>query len=246
MKVIGGGAWARTSVGIVVKVLTLAESRPLDPPTQGWIAIAYATTAVPGDWSLEVTAICADLPTVDLVTDETSSSSSELKQLDIPCPAGTRILGGGVQVIGPLLPIDLTIRASVPRKVLTATYSWFTQGREWTPTASSWRLRGYALCADIANPYQFIEGEAFITGRELRTSVSCPDDMIEIGYGAGVGGTNLIQRLGPGLTSSGLLMNSVLQGADFMGMSGINICIKPYLFGDGFASGDLSAWSSSQ
>ncbi len=248
--VIGGNAQL-TSSAAVGDILTLAESRPMDLPDQGWLAIGYETVSVAGNWFMLVRAICADVPNVQRIDLETATTSSSTKALTADCPAGTRVLGGGAAVLGPLFPVDLSLAGSVPGDFVGT--RWDARGVEWTPTSISWRLRVIALCANLANPFQIATAAGFGFVDTITVLSKCPPGYQAIGGGSerSINIPNeriLLQQVS---TNTGQFSSSTGGSYDsltniFFNGSTRSICIVPYVFGDGLESGDTSAWSSTQ
>jgi len=78
--------------------------------------------------------------------DVTSMSSSAAKAMSVTCPAGKRVISGGTRVQGGGVSF-VTVTESFPDSDTT---KWNAIAREAVPTALSWTLQVYALCAKVA------------------------------------------------------------------------------------------------
>ena len=85
-----------------------------------------------------------------IVSDRTDLNSANLKSIFAECPAGKKVTGGGghVSVLGgTAAQDDLAVSESWPSPSQTA---WLFEGVEVVPTAGTWRVIAYAICANIA------------------------------------------------------------------------------------------------
>jgi hypothetical protein len=73
----------------------------------------------------------------------TTTSNASDKSLYVPCPAGKRVLGGGVIV--PTFP-GLSVKKSYPAAALTG---WAANVDQDGPYTYSWALTVYAICATL-------------------------------------------------------------------------------------------------
>lgn len=80
---------------------------------------------------------------LQLVQGTTPSNSSD-KSLYVPCPAGKRVLGGGVSA--PPSP-ELTVKRSYPDPQLSG---WVANVDQDAPLSFSWAITVYAICATVA------------------------------------------------------------------------------------------------
>lgn len=75
----------------------------------------------------------------------TSASNANDKSLYVPCPAGKRVLGGGVSV--PTSP-GLSVKRSYPPAALSG---WVANVDQDGPFTYSWAITVYAICATVAS-----------------------------------------------------------------------------------------------
>ena len=78
---------------------------------------------------------------VEIVTAETANSSNSPQQVDVTCPEGKRLVGGGAKVHG--ANAEAALDESYP---LDAT-KWHATAYELNATAGNWHLVGFAICA---------------------------------------------------------------------------------------------------
>jgi hypothetical protein len=123
---------------------------------------AHKTRAGGGPWLLGALVICAnitsgpssedDAPYVGTITHLTGSSelgSHRSRGAAARCPAGQRIIGGSVEVLG---------RGNQPPPagvVIHAAYEedgWEAQAEEDDPTTAEWRLQVEGICATFVSP----------------------------------------------------------------------------------------------
>jgi hypothetical protein len=81
------------------------------------------------------------LSAVERVELTSATSSSPTRSVNIPCPSGKRLIGGGARVSSGSLPV--AIQGSFPDN--DNIYRAFA--RETTATPSNWSLTVYAICA---------------------------------------------------------------------------------------------------
>jgi hypothetical protein len=77
------------------------------------------------------------------LVEETTASNTNDKSLYVPCPAGKRVLGGGVLV--PTFP-GLSVKRSYPPAALSG---WVANVDQDGPFTYSWALTVYAICATV-------------------------------------------------------------------------------------------------
>ena len=78
---------------------------------------------------------------VEIVKAETAQASNPVDQLDVSCPAGKRLVGGGGQVYGGTN--DVALDESFPMDDT----KWRVTAYEINATASNWHLVAFAICA---------------------------------------------------------------------------------------------------
>ncbi len=81
---------------------------------------------------------------LEVVSMTSPTNSGAQRGLEVPCPAGKRVLGGGAEVVGG--SNDVAIYASHP---LPGQTSWRAWAHEVDPTGDVWSLSAYAICANV-------------------------------------------------------------------------------------------------
>ena len=81
---------------------------------------------------------------VENVTAESVSNSTSSKAMDVACPAGKRLIGGGARLYngGSFVAVD----ESYPLNDTT----WRATAYEVNPTGANWSVRVFAICAVVA------------------------------------------------------------------------------------------------
>ena len=85
-----------------------------------------------------------------IVSNGSELNSTSLKSTFAACPAGKKVTGGGgyVSVLGgTAAQDDLAVSESWPTPSQTA---WLFEAVEVVPTAGTWRVNAFAICANIA------------------------------------------------------------------------------------------------
>jgi hypothetical protein len=75
------------------------------------------------------------------------------KTLFVACPPGKMVIGGGVALIPPIGPIDLSIRESIPDSPAPGIEGWTVTVEDPTYPPSStapWGIEAVAICAVVA------------------------------------------------------------------------------------------------
>ena len=81
------------------------------------------------------------LAEVEIVTAATASSSNSPQQVDVTCPAGKRLVGGGAHVYG------ANAEAALDESFPADATKWRATAYEVNATAVNWHLVGFAICA---------------------------------------------------------------------------------------------------
>jgi hypothetical protein len=127
-----------------------------------WRVRAHEVDATPGVWRATAYAICANFnavtgpayyigPKEDNVTariTQPGAPTTVVAGQVAPCPMGTRVIGGGAQVLGatgPTPPPDVVLTSSYPVVDPTAT-GWQAWARDTDPPGPAFRLQVRAVC----------------------------------------------------------------------------------------------------
>ena len=82
---------------------------------------------------------------VQIVTADSADNSVPFKPIDVTCPGGKKVLGGGARLFG--AGGDVAIDESYPTDAST----WHAVGYEVIGTALSWHISAYAICANTGS-----------------------------------------------------------------------------------------------
>ena len=122
----------------------LLRDRPLIVLVAFGIA-AFATVSVAGAQSSPFPGIVHG---VEYVEAETASNSTSPKSLEVKCPEGKNVIGGGADVSGPgASKVALRNTHWDPE---APSEKWEGGAQELIATTAAWKLRVRAVCADLA------------------------------------------------------------------------------------------------
>jgi hypothetical protein len=82
---------------------------------------------------------------VQIVTADSASDSTAFKPIDVSCPGGKKLLGGGARLYG--APGDVALDESYPTDATT----WHAYGSEIVATGVSWHISAFAICANTGS-----------------------------------------------------------------------------------------------
>jgi len=82
---------------------------------------------------------------VQIVSADSASDSTAFKPIDVSCPGGKKLLGGGARLYG--ATGDVALDESYPTDATT----WHAYGSEIVATAVSWHVTAYAICANTGS-----------------------------------------------------------------------------------------------
>jgi hypothetical protein len=78
---------------------------------------------------------------VEIVTAESADNSNTHHDVDVTCPAGKRLVGGGAQVYG------ANAQAALDESLPVDADTWRARGYEVNATAENWHVVAFAICA---------------------------------------------------------------------------------------------------
>jgi len=214
-----------------------------NPPTE-WVVMAQEVRATDSDWLVQAVAYCADIPGYQKVSGGSPNNSDEEKSIDVSCPQGTTMIGGGSAVY------------AVPSNMVLLTESrpegngWTTRAHEFTPTADPWLLGVMASCSpaldldlEVISAYLIHEFYG-----DLGVILQCGANRIAIGGGWGISGYTL--SVGVNINNVGIIPEMWRVSADRLiedegvDLSASALCLSIRIFSDGFEFGNTSAWSA--
>ncbi len=76
---------------------------------------------------------------------ETAATSASPKAITASCPAGKKVVGGGIEIGGPG-----RARVSATENQPAGDAAWEAEAFEVVATAASWKLEAHAICATVA------------------------------------------------------------------------------------------------
>jgi hypothetical protein len=143
--VLGGGTSSSGEPGI-----GLVASRALVDSGAGigWQSTSQELIATPGSWQLQGFAICGNVPGLERITD-TSPLDSELKEVEVLCPAGKRAISGGFELSGAITNVAVFKSAALLDETSNESIGWSFLAFERSPNPGAWGLEVEVLCADV-------------------------------------------------------------------------------------------------
>ena len=81
----------------------------------------------------------------EIVTAESPTSSSSSRQVDVTCPAGKTVVGGGAQIY------SASGKAALDESYPSNGTTWRATAYEVVSTTSNWHLSAFAICATVAS-----------------------------------------------------------------------------------------------
>jgi hypothetical protein len=112
--------------------LAAGAAGPAGPPGPAGPQGSAGAQGVPGLAGLEI------------VTAEGPSNSDANRQVDVSCPAGKKVVGGGAHIWN--ASSDVALDESYPMSAS----AWRATAYEVNATAANWHLVAYAICAGVA------------------------------------------------------------------------------------------------
>jgi hypothetical protein len=127
----------------------------------------------------------AAVPGLVYITAHTGFDSSVYKSVTALCPEGTRLVGGGWEVVG--APGEIVMDDFIPsaRSLLVGAGEIVGPGERSDGTTQPWAVVAMAVCANPPPGYQIVAStSAFAPGGSRTALVSCPVGKALIGAGA--------------------------------------------------------------
>jgi hypothetical protein len=185
--VVGGGlVTSPFSLG-----LTITRSAPTTGPDgrYGWAAGAATIEPNRGDWRVRAYAVCAAKTSISGYhindTPTEYSSASTPKKTEVTCNGQKALTAGAwIQSTNPSRVGLQLVRTDGIGGLTRATAREVSGG-----TPASWRLTGYAVCADAPDGYEVRYGALNDNGSTTSKSsnATCDDDQVALGVGGAIG-----------------------------------------------------------
>jgi hypothetical protein len=154
------------------------------------LAATGALAALAGSVQVVQAGTASASAVTQVVSAGSATDSTAKKQVSASCPAGTRVFGGGGDIVGGGHAVALS--GLRPQSVLLAGH-WvdsFVAIAEEEPTgyAAAWSVYAYAVCGVNATNLSIQHGTQTSTGADrVYASASCPAGTAPLGMGAEIG-----------------------------------------------------------
>ena len=158
-------------------------------------ASAYETDGTGANWRVHAVAECANPLAGQVRVFNTSPNNSADKSVTVTCPAGTNVIGVGLQTDRGLG--DVIIGRVAPNAGLT---SVSVAGREDGALARNWDIIAYAVCANVLPGQLGVAASPPASSANKVQPAICPTGTVAIGGGGeavGAGGQVLLRELLP-------------------------------------------------
>jgi hypothetical protein len=158
-------------------------------------ASAYETDGTGANWRVHAVAECANPLPGQVRVFNTSPNNSANKSVTVTCPAGTNVIGVGLQTDRGLG--DVIIDRVAPNAGLT---SVTVAGREDGALARNWDIIAYAVCANVLPGQVGVAASPPANSANKVRPAICPAGTVAIGGGGeavGAGGRVLLRELLP-------------------------------------------------
>jgi hypothetical protein len=177
--VIGTGAKISGGAGQVV----LEGVVPNAQLTSVTVSAHEDADGTPGIWSVTATAICANVPGLERVSETVASNQYNVRLASASCPYGKKTLGAGGEIIGGYGQVHMQ---SIEPNTVSGIAEAYEGG---AGTSNSWSLTAYAICADPPPGYEYVYQGAFTgSATSFGLAVYCSAGKKLLGTGGLVGG----------------------------------------------------------
>ena len=181
---LGGGFFVSGGGGGRISVTRL---QALPPSGTFAVTATEADDGAPGAWRLHGYALCAPAPAgLEYVSFSTPADSGSAKVATATCPAGKKVVGTGVRLLGDAgqVVVDDVVPSPGLTSVSVAAYE------DGTGYAGNWSLRAYATCA---NP---------LPNQTLQKADTQPADSADDAVGIACPGGTQVHGLGGSVTGA--------------------------------------------
>jgi hypothetical protein len=144
-----------------------------------------ALVATAGLVGITPTAAAAAVPGLLTVTASTGSDSNVYKSVQVFCPVGRVVVGGGYDLIGAEGSVVLDDFIPSASGLLVGAGEIVGPGEPSDGTTASWRIQATAVCANPVPGYTIVSAvSTFNPGKARAADAFCPTGTVAIGNGA--------------------------------------------------------------
>lgn len=136
-----------------------------------------------GNWEVIARAICADPLAGQTYVTAQSVSNSVSKSATATCPPGTKLTGGGGDIIGGYG--EVVLDDITPNSGLTSMTVWAFEEDSYAP---SWSVKAFAACANQLPGLELIEASSVEDSLDKWATAYCPAGKVLVGVGGDITG----------------------------------------------------------
>jgi len=158
-------------------------------PDQNSVSVyAYEYNSTNLTWGLTVRAVCADPPTIPMVTAwaKKGSSSPVNRVVTATCPAGMVVYGTGWQIEG--ARGQVMVDHVIPTKTSVSVSAYEIDGGITSGYSGNWSLKAIARCGPDPGGRQIVHANTPATSDNKLGLVNCPNGKVPLGGGFEVHG----------------------------------------------------------
>ncbi len=215
-----------------------------NPPTE-WVVMAQEMIATDENWFVMAYAFCADIPGYEYVSASVPFNSDDAKTIDVSCPLGTTMIGGGSAVIA-WPGQQVLLNENRPKG-----NGWSATAVEFVSTENGWALGVRASCVPASDlDLEVISAyAAFQRDMPQVLKLSCAANRSAIGGGWALLGvwneaSVRISRIRPAEQQTWEVFADYLVWGVGYSLKAYAVCLSNEIFTDCFERGNTSAWSS--
>jgi hypothetical protein len=143
-------------------------------------------------WILMICTIAPELAAAwvhdyEIVSEVSVSSSGTPKTVEVACPLGTALLGGGTAVLG--ADDGTSLVTSQPLVDAGEVVGWQSIAREMIPNAGDWEVRSSAICGNVPGLERVTNASALTSADSKNVDVFCPAGRLAISGGFDLDGS---------------------------------------------------------
>jgi hypothetical protein len=139
------------------------------------------------DLALSDAAASASVRDYEIVSEVSPDDSDATKSVEVLCPLGTALLGGGTAVLGD--DDGTSLVTSQPLVDSGEVVGWQSIAREMIPNAGDWELRSSAICGNVPGLERVTNGSPLSSSDSKSVEVFCPAGKLAISGGFDLDGS---------------------------------------------------------